>query len=184
MNDDATPVGIDTNIVIYAQKSESDFRKIKDMDQRREVRTLSRCSVRLLTRLQDSGHPIFLSAISLGEYLVRVEPDVHVTVTRELSKLLTVVDFNQRAASIAAGMVDCSKELNSSMRLKIDRPVLMADIKIIASLVAANVKTIYFNDMGACKIGKQVVDARMLPTNPSDLIELIEDRDAASSEPE
>ena len=181
MSDQLAPVGIDTNILIYAEKSESQLRSISIRAERDQARIFSTYSLRLLARLRDEGHPLLLSSVSLGEYLVPVKPALHAEVIREVAKLFTIVDYNQRAASLAARIVAETPRTGRTMRENGGRPVVMADTKLIASLIAGGARTIYFNDRRAKNIAMPFTDARMLPTTPTDLLEIVEDRDAEES---
>lgn len=169
------PVGIDSNILIYAMQTDADFMRINDPMERSQAQILSKAALRLLARIRDKKSQVFLSTISLGECLVKVPPSQHNDAIRIIRKMCTLVDYNVRAATIAATMVDLAKAANRDLRLRIDRPVLMADVKIIASLRVARVSKIYMNDEACCKLANEFIPAEMLATEAVDLLEGMED---------
>jgi predicted nucleic acid-binding protein len=176
-----SPVGIDTNILIYATRSQSQLLAITDVAKRDECRKLSRYAIRLIDRLRNEEKPILLSTISLGEYLVKVKASDHSRVTKELESLFSIVGYSQKAASKAAEMAACTSLPKRAAREQGDRMVVAADTKIMASLIAAGATTIYLNDKRACQLGKQFVNTCMLPLVPTDLTELIEEKDEVGS---
>ncbi|MCC9654364.1 hypothetical protein [Rhodopirellula halodulae] len=180
MTNSTARAGIDTNILIYSTRTDADIRKLIDEQARKEARKLRAASQRLLKRLRQDDWQIFISTITLGEYLVKVDPRAHAKTIIELRSLCTFAEFNIRAATLAAEMTGKAKAVKQTMRLKVDRPVLMADVKIIASLRAAGVQHFYVNDGGCCKVAQQFMKASLLPMEPVTLLEIMEQDETES----
>lgn len=142
--------GIDTNLLIYAlYKGES-----ANDDLSIRAKSLTR-------HLWDIKHEIAISVISLSEYLVKIDPEHHVSTTREIESYFRIAPFNARAAQIAAELFPHAKRLNSGPN-KRERTVMSADVKIIASLVAAGVYDIHSNDERFLKIANLIARGHAL----------------------
>jgi hypothetical protein len=177
------PVGIDTDLLIQFSRCESDLEAYEDPEERQVQRRFAIYSRRLIERLRDQQAPIFISSITVAEYLVRVDPAKHGQVIRDLQEIFTVVGFNLHAASIASDLAARSKSRHKSVRRNNDRMIVSADTKIIASLLAGGAKTIYLHDENAYDLARHVAGERAnfakLSTAPADLLEFIEDAEDA-----
>ena len=165
------PVGIDTNILIYALQ---DPTKLKKADRKQGERN-RRYAERLFRRLHSEKRRIMISVITVAEYLVKVPEAQHSDMIRAFEDEFTIAPFNRQAASFAARIVASTKESKKAVRVTGGRPVIMADTKIVASLIAADAREIFFGDAGAVKIAKRFTKASSLPTEPNDLFEWAED---------
>jgi predicted nucleic acid-binding protein len=182
MTNDQTPVGIDTNILIFSTRSQADLMGIADIPRRKSCKEQSRYAVRLIDRLRSQNRLIPLSTISLGEYLVKVKPEDHLAVIKQLESFLSIVGYTQRAASIAAKIAATTATPKRAARQEGERMITTADTKIMASLIAGGAQTVYLNDKRACQLGKPYVETLMLPMSPSDLLEYGEDKEAEGRE--
>ncbi len=100
----------------------------------------------LLDYLMGQKAIIQLSYVSVAEYLVKVPVAKHAAAIKKLETRFRLAPFNLEAASIAADIVNHSKQSTVVVRREGDRPCLMADTKILASLIASGMQTFYAND--------------------------------------
>ncbi len=143
------PAAIDTQILIFALRT-----KFKDDDQKQ----LAARSRELLKMLHDTSTPIVLSLISVGEYLVGVEERRRAMVGQELVERFRIAPYNLRAAVVAAGLVPEAKKLVDG-----DRQLLMADCKIVGSIVTYPCKVFYTHDAKLRKLAEPVLNVHGLP---------------------
>jgi hypothetical protein len=90
---------------------------------------------------------VYLSIVTVAEFLVKVPLGSHAKTIQKLEERFRIAQFNLKAASMAADFVARSRENPGIVRIQGDRPCLMADIKIVASIFATGVvKKFYAND--------------------------------------
>lgn len=169
------PVGIDSDILIHAYHQTKN-----DQDD------ISERARRLLDWLFDQKRPVYLSVISIGEFLVKVPIGKHARTIQKLEERFRIAPFNLKAASLAADLVSKSKNNPAIVRVDGDRPCLMADIKIVASLLATgSVRQIYGNDDRMISIVNSLSTtvATKLPVDPLTLLQY-QDDPGQSLEPE
>lgn len=137
---DRSMVGIDTQLLIHAYREnhatpeeEANHAKASAL-----IRTLIR------NRIQ-----ICISAITVAEYLTGIPQDRHAARVNDLSETYLIATFNMRASVIAASMVAYAKTIVSG-----DRQVVMADTKIVASLLANNCRRFETMDEKLAKIAQ------------------------------
>ncbi len=137
-------VGIDSNILIYAFASPG-LPSDQDLMERAGW---------LLDALFDQKATVCVSVVSIAEYLVKIPLSQHSQMIRKLESRFTIAPFNLRAASVAADLVAKSKNNAHVTRRDGDRPCLMADTKIAASLFAAGIRELYANDSRILDLAK------------------------------
>lgn len=185
VTDAVMPVGIDTDLLIQSYLSASDLDAYTDPEARDSQRLFALYAKRLIEDIRVRKTPLLISSITVAEYLVKIPAPQHGQSIRELQELFTIVNFNLRSASIAADLVAKAKTRHKSARRNNDRMIVSADTKIIASLIAAGAKTIYFHDKIAydlaCHVVRDRVNVKRLEAAPSDLLDIIEDADTRDS---
>ena len=156
-------IGIDANLLIYAgivpKKSKDNTKKLKDLTRRSGI---------LFDNLQ--GNILAISSIALAEVLVPVSNKKKGKLISELSKRFVIADFTIQAATIASSLWAEHKKLPADEQYD-KRIVLSADTKIIASLKAVGVSTMYSHDRKCRKIANLTMDAFDLPTHSEKLFE-------------
>lgn len=175
------PVGIDTDILIQAYRRGSDFRMYHDPNERKQQQRFAICADGLITSLRRDERPIYLSVITLAEFLHKVPTRNHVQVTQDLERVFTIIEFNRQSASKAAEIAEARFKAARKRSPEKTRVAIKADIKIIANLIASGVEEIYFHDDNAMNIAKGFISARPLPTEPADLLDLAELNDLERS---
>ena len=129
---------------------------------------------------------MYLSIIGVGEFLVKVPLGKHARTIQKLEERFRIAPFNLKAVSIAAYLVCKSKNSAAIVRVVGDRPCMMADIKIVASLQATgSVRRIYSNDDRMISIVNSLSTtvATKLPVDPLTLFQY-QDELGQSHEPE
>lgn len=170
------PIGIDTNILIYESLNEKKLLAIDDKEQRNEKVLQHRRARRLLRRCHEEKRPVMLSIISVGEYLVKVENSQRDEMAKRLDRRFVIAPYNRQAAIFAARIVESTKNPKKAVRIVGGRPVVMADAKIIASLIAAEASLVYLHDGGAIKMASGFIPAKPLPEHSDDLFDFGEDQ--------
>lgn len=166
-----TPIkaGIDTNVLIHALVDPNE--KVTG-----QKAMLVKRSKWLLRELVSERCEIYVSIISLAEYLVRVSEDRHDQTIQAMETQFRIAPFNFRAARECSVLVTEAKRIlrSDGSRQVGERSILMADSKIIASLVAANVDRIYTHDRKAMEIANIRVKAELVPETPTNLFDYSE----------
>lgn len=118
-------LGIDTMILIHA------YRSVFTTDQQKQDH--EKCKAILKQLLKDNV-AVCISTISVCEFMVKIPLSDRASMLNHLEDSFTIAPFNVRAAMIAACLVEDAKQLGNGQSG--DRPILLADSKIIATLEA------------------------------------------------
>lgn len=152
-------VGIDTNIMIYSLAESNKASK--------DEAFLIKQSRRILSALRGRRDYICVSAISIAEYLVKIDKTDHEEVMRSLGKLFVIFPFNLKAVSLTAEIRAGQRPSGAEQRLRIS-----SDIKILASMKSEHVDVFYTHDTNLLKLAPQYLhDVRDIIDAQRDLFE-------------
>jgi predicted nucleic acid-binding protein len=119
----------------------------------------------LLQDLKSRQLRFAITAIVLGEYLAKFHGDELQVQLAAIQKNFIVLPFDARAAGLAAALWQKHGADKSA-----ERPVLKADIQIVATAQAAGVTTIYSNDLTLKKIAAGILLTKSIEKPPADLL--------------
>ncbi|MFO0383278.1 MAG: type II toxin-antitoxin system VapC family toxin [Pirellula sp.] len=129
---DTSPVGIDSQLLMHANRE-----KFNDEHERANHAHAKS----LLTQLFRNRVQVCLSIISVSEFLFPYDDTQKIKEIANLEKAFSIVPFNNRAAILASSIARESKELIDGTRPN-DRALVLADAKILASLIVHGCKRI------------------------------------------
>lgn len=127
-----------------------------------EQMVLTRRAKILLHQLRDTQ--VALPLVAISELLVPVSVAKHGLLLNHLRDMFICAEFNERAASIAAGLWAKYKGIPADQKYD-DRHVMRADAKILASAKAAGASVFYRNDDNCRILANIIMTDKGLPKN-------------------
>jgi predicted nucleic acid-binding protein len=112
--------------------------------------------------LDESKITVFVPAVVIGEFLVKVPEGKHQEVQAVLEKRFQIVPYDAAAAACAAKIFQEHKNSGSSRGI-ISRDILKADIQILATAVTRKVGKLYTHDEGLAKLAEKYLPVSQMP---------------------
>lgn len=125
-------------------------------------------TVNFLHWLQNEQQKIIVPAPVLGEFLMRIPPEDHARVTREIQNKFIVMPYDAAAASLFAQIWQKNKN-NGMPAENTGREKMKTDSLIVAIAVVNKAKILYSDDPGIRKFADGFIEIRDIPLIPRQL---------------
>ena len=149
-------VCVDTQILIWAIKQEAEYGQ-EEMIPRSKA---------LFDRLDKSDKKLLIPSIVLGEFLIRMPSETHLTAVNLIDRSFMVAQYDIRAATLYAKIwrsKQSEDQLNELRDSGKTRQGLNADRMIVATAIAYGAECIYSHDKGVQVFGDGFIDVRCVP---------------------
>tara|TARA_Y100000310_G_C20069107_1_gene528503 strand:+ start:51 stop:551 length:501 start_codon:yes stop_codon:yes gene_type:complete len=124
-----------------------------------------------IKELDESNTKVLIPSVVIAEFLMRIPPEAHTTITNLFSKSFLVASFDTAAASHFATIWQAKKNQGGIAKIQEEmgttREELKVDALIVATAVSHQVERIYSHDRGVKAFGEGFVDVQEVPFIPS-----------------
>lgn len=116
----------------------------------------------LLAKLSDDHEAVMISAVSLAEYLVLIDPSEHANQLAELQRAVRIYPVDERAALLAA-RIRRAVLSNAEVRMAYDQRqrLLKLDAFVLAVAVVNGATYLYSYDAGLAKMAAAAVPGKI-----------------------